>query len=576
MLKEYYKSDRIIGAEEPRAYYIPFEDGADITNDRKKSKRYTDLNGVWKITAYDSVTVADGFWLEEGAADIDVPSCVQYYGYDRFQYTNTRYPFAFDPMRVPKKNPAYHYSRHFYHSKNGNKLYIVFEGVDSCFYLYVNEKFAGFSQISHRITEFDITDLVVDGDNKLDVLVLKWCVGSYLEDQDKWRFTGIFRDVYLLERPKCHIRDFAVLTDIRGSSGIVRFVNKSSVSAEVQFNGEIKQVTGNDEVTFIVKNAKFWSAEMPNLYDMLVRCNGEAIFVRVGIRTSCVKNGIYLFNGKPIKLYGVNRHDMHPQKGAAVCRDDMLRDVLLMKSLNINAVRTSHYPSSPLFYELCDEYGLYVMSESDYESHGTCCCGDQDDDYCKGMSIMAEDPRFTSSICMRQHCNVQEHKNFACVIMWSIGNESGWGKNSLAAIEAIKQTDARPVHYEGLWCRDVSVYDDQAYYAAPVDVVSRMYPDLAFMREFVENKSEKRPLILCEYAHSMGNGPGGVDDYWKIMERSNRFMGGFIWEWLTTGCAMAVCLCVTVAILASTSMTVIFALTALCRRIGKSSRVPFL
>lgn len=537
MLKKYYETDKTVGVEPSRAYYVPFEKGAEKSYDREKSKRFFSLNGTWKITAYESVTATDGFWTKEGEKEIPVPSCVQYYGYDSFQYTNIRYPFPFDPPHVPAKNSAYHYSRKFVWKKDGEKAYLVFEGVDSCFYLYVNGQFVGFSQISHRISEFDITKYVIDGENKIDVLVLKWCFGSYLEDQDKWRFTGIFRDVYLLKRPKRHIRDFAIQTEIKGKNGIVTFENRSNVSALVFFNGQKKKILGGERYSFTVRNARFWSAETPYLYDLQIESGAERIFARVGIRTSEVKNGIYLFNGKPIKFYGVNRHDFHPEKGAAVSKADMEKDVLLMKELNVNAVRTSHYPSSPLFYELCDEYGLYVMSESDLESHGSAFIGQKefDENFYDGYAPVSEDKLFRNAIAERQICNVEEHKNHACVVIWSIGNESGWGQNMVEGIKTVKSLDSRPVHYENLWLIDKSRYGEDAYYSAPVDMVSRMYADIPWMKGYLQDGKEKRPLVLCEYAHAMGNGPGSLTDYWQLMERSRRFMGGFVWEWADHG-----------------------------------------
>lgn len=537
MLKKYYETDQTVGVEPSRAYYVPFENGAEKSYDREKSKRFFSLNGTWKIKTYESVTAADGFWTKEGEKEIPVPSCVQYYGYDYFQYTNIRYPFPFDPPYVPTKNPAYHYSRKFTWQADGEKAYLVFEGVDSCFYLYVNGQFVGFSQISHRISEFDITKYVIDGENKIDVLVLKWCFGSYLEDQDKWRFTGIFRDVYLLKRPKRHIQDFAIHTEIKGKNGIVAFTNKSKVGVSVTFEGETRTIGGGESYSFSVKNARFWSAETPYLYDLQIESGTEKIFTRVGIRTSEVKSGIYLFNGKPIKFYGVNRHDFHPEKGAAVSREDMKKDVLLMKELNVNAVRTSHYPSSPLFYELCDEYGLYVMSESDVESHGAAFIGHKkfNENFCSGFAPVSEEKLFRNAIVERQICNVEEHKNYACVAIWSIGNESGWGKNIVKAIEQVKASDNRPGHYENMWFIDKAVYGDDVFYSAPLDMVSRMYPDIPWMKSYLNDSKEKRPLVLCEYAHAMGNGPGSFTDYWQLMESSKRFMGGFVWEWADHG-----------------------------------------
>lgn len=535
MLKKYYETDKTVGVESPRAYYVPFGKDSAVSYDREQSERFYSLNGEWQIAAYESVTDADEFWLNAPTDKIAVPSCVQYYGYDYFQYTNVRYPFPFDPPRIPTKNPAYHYSRKFNWTANGEKAYMVFEGVDSCFYLYVNDKFVGFSQVSHRISEFDVTKFLTDGDNKVDVLVLKWCLGSYLEDQDKWRFTGIFRDVYLLKRPKNHITDFKITTDKNGTDGYVSFTNNGKIEAQLSFNGEDATVGAGETFVFTVENARFWSAETPVLYDLVITAGEEKIYQRVGICSSRVKNGIYCFNDKPIKFHGVNRHDFHTDKGAAVSKEDMLNDVLLMKSLNVNAVRTSHYPSSPLFYELCNEYGLYVMSETDLETHGGVDCCD-DISFHARYALIAEDANFEKAILEREICNIEEHKNFSCVCIWSLGNESGWGKNIKNALYAVKPMDSRPFHYENLWEINKEVYGTDGYYSTPLDIVSRMYPHIDWMKnDYLNDKKETRPLVLCEYAHAMGNGPGSFVDYWKVIESSDRFMGGFVWEWADHG-----------------------------------------
>ena len=534
MLKKYYEADRSVGTEPLRAYYVPFGKGAEPSYNREESERFLSLNGTWKIRAYESVSDADGFWNGAGDEEIPVPSCVQYYGYDFFQYTNVRYPFPFDPPHVPAKNPAYHYSRTFTGRGKGEKTYLVFEGVDSCFYLYVNGAFAGYSQISHRISEFDITRLVTEGENKIDVLVLKWNFGSYLEDQDKWRFTGIFRDVYLLFRPSKHLTDYKIETFVRGADGVVAFENRSKLSAKLTFNGESKEVGAGGSVSFLVKDARLWSAETPYLYPLSVECGEEVVFERVGIRTSEVKDGVYLLNGKPVKFYGVNRHDFHPEKGAAVSLEDMRGDILLMKKLNVNAVRTSHYPSSPLFYELCDEYGIYVMSESDLESHGSVMCDDTS--YCTGFALVPQNPVFADNSLQRQRCNVEQNKNRPSVVIWSIGNEAGWGRNMIESAKEIRRLDSRPVHYEGVWNRDPEEFGKEDYYGAPLDLVSRMYPDISWMKnEYLTDERETRPLVLCEYAHAMGNGPGSLKDYWELMESSERFTGGFVWEWADHG-----------------------------------------
>lgn len=530
MLLPYYAQGCSINTLPKRCYYVPFEDGQK-RGFRTKSKRFVDLDGKWTIQAYDTVLDVGDFWTKTPTKRIDVPSCVQYYGLDYFQYTNVAYPFPYDPPYILKPNPAYHYSRNVTISSVDEFVSMVFEGVDSCFYLYVNGKFVGYSNVSHRISEFDVTNFVHVGDNKIDVLVLKWNMCSYLEDQDKWRFTGIFRSVYMLMRPSEHITDYTINTDFCGTDGKILFTNNSDVEILLDFYGRSFVAKPRQTVSILVPDVKLWSAETPNLYDLTLSANGEKIFERVGVRTSEVKDGIFLVNGKPVKLYGVNRHDFHPDKGAAVSYEDMRKDILLMKSLNVNALRTSHYPSSPLLYEMCDEQGLYVMSESDMESHGTVMMADGYDDSVFGA--LMDDPDFAHQIMERQLCNIVVNKNHACVVIWSLGNESGWGKYLAEALVAAKKLDNRPFHYESLWYCNRS---DDTYYTTPVDMVSRMYPTVEWMsEEYLSDVKEHRPLVLCEYAHAMGNGPGEMREYWQLMESNDRFIGGFVWEWADHG-----------------------------------------
>ncbi len=535
MLKNYYEQYDYVGVMQPRCYYIPFSDKNEWSEQREKSSRFKSLNGKWTIAPYKSVLdVPDDFYLVTPEQPIDVPSCVQYYGMDCFQYTNINYPIPFDPPSVPSENPAFHYSRTFEAKKNGRK-YLIFEGVDSCFYLYLNGKFVGFSQISHRVSEFDVTDYIVDGKNKLDVLVLKWCAGTYFEDQDKWRFTGIFRDVYMLDRPEKHIVDYKIETK---QNGEVTFALIEGEDALVTFCGETKKVRAGEKVCFKVENPKLWSAETPYLYDMDVECNGEFIREKVGIREIEIKDGAFLLNGKAIKMRGVNRHDFHPTKGAAVSLDDIVTDLTLMKKLNVNAIRTSHYPSCPEFYRLCDKYGFYVIDEADHESHGASASRDG-----RAEGYLSDCPEFEFAMLERQKMLVTRDKNRACVLLWSMGNECGWGKNFYACSAYIKATDStRPVHYERVCAVDYDAETGERkprftdYAEAPVDVVSRMYASPEFMAKgFLGDKDEHRPFVQCEYCHAMGNGPGDLKEYWDVIYSSDRFMGGFVWEWADHG-----------------------------------------
>lgn len=528
-----YESFETAGVLPARAYYIPFAEGEDVFAPRRKSSRYLDLNGTWHIREYESVfDVEENFFDHTPKDCIPVPSCVQIHGYDHMQYVNVKYPFSFDPPHVPNKNPAYHYARTFALKKNGMRQYLCFEGVDSFFYVYVNGQLAGCSQISHRLSEFDVTDLVQDGENRLDVLVLKWCAGSYLEDQDKLRFTGIFRDVYLLSRPEGHIGDYRITAQ---ADGTVTFLLERGERACVSFCGETKEAKEGNPINFIVHEPKVWSAETPVLYDMTISHAGEVIGEKVGLRTVTIENGVFLVNGKAVKLRGVNRHDFNCRTGAAVTAEDIRRDLTLMKELNVNAVRTSHYPNMPEFYRMCDEIGLYVMSESDLEAHG-CTMRFPGCDYEKEYDYIAQDERFERAIVERQICNVTVQKNRPCVIIWSLGNEAGCGKNFATASAWVKGYDrTRPVHYE----RSTLIYgkgDRLNEYGPIADMVSAMYPPVGeIRRNYAENKAETRPFVLCEYCHAMGNGPGDFEEYWELLNSSPRYMGGFIWEWADHG-----------------------------------------
>lgn len=526
MLKNLYLSDETVGVARPRCYYVPFARGEDPFAPRRRSSRYIDLSGEWGIKAHDTFAdVDESFTREEMSGVIPVPSCVQTHGYDRNQYTNVAYPFPYDPPYVPNVNPCFHYRRTCALSAAaGERIYLVFEGVDSCFYLYINDRFVGFSFVSHRLSEFDVTDFVRRGENKIDVLVLKWCKGSYLEDQDKLRFTGIFRDVYMLVRPEGHITDYTITAD---ASGKVMFALTCGENALVTLLGETRTVAAGASAEFIIPEPRLWSAEDPYLYDMVISSRGEVIGEKVGLRTVAVSGGVFTINGAAVKLRGVNRHDFNPVTGATVTTDDIIADLRLMKQLNVNAIRTSHYPNMPEFYGLCDRYGFYVMSETDCESHGVVTRNGEDGP--NNYDEIAESPLFARAIEDRQAYNVLLHKNRPSVVIWSMGNEAGYGVNFERALAWIKAHDSRPVHYERLISRRDT--DPDYFYNQPLDMVSIMYPEIDFVRDYVSDPREYRPLVLCEYCHAMGNGPGDFKAYWDIINSSDRYMGGFVWEW---------------------------------------------
>lgn len=525
MLERYFEKTESVNSLPPRSYYIPFGKEQPYSENREESDEFLSLCGIWEIEGFESFyDVPDDFWSVMPTEKIPVPSCLQFYGYDKFQYLNVKYPFPYNPPFVPNKNPCYHYRKNFTLKKSDGKTYLVFEGADSCFYVYVNGNFIGFFTCPHAVSEFDITEFIAEGENTLDVLLLKWGAGSYLECQDKWRLTGIFRDVYVLQRPDGHIRDYRIKAD---KDGLFEFTPYGA-DVEIEFEGRIIPI--KDGVTYALRmgNPKLWSAETPYLYPLKICAAGEVIYEQIGFRTSEVKDGRYFFNGKAIKLKGVNRHDFHPDKGAAVSLKDIERDLKLMKSLNINAIRTSHYPAMPEFYRLCDRLGFYVMSESDVETHGVL---ERYTDPSKcNFDEIANSPIFARGILLRQQYNVLSQINRPCVAIWSLGNESGWGENFRNAADWIRSVDSRPIHYEAV----ISSRED--YYTDKVDFVSRMYPPYEWLKnDFLKDDKEVRPCVLCEYSHSMGNGPGDISLYWEIFRSSERFAGGFVWEWADHG-----------------------------------------
>ena len=532
-MKEYQSFDRI-GTMPHRSYYIPFapEDMVKTKHsilDRTSSSRFTSLDGVWQIKQLDHV---EDFDVNDMLGDsIPVPACVQMHGYDHIQYLNIRYPFPVMLPHLPYDNPCWHYRRTFNLKKQkGEKYYINFEGVDSAFYVYINGQFKGYSQISHATSEFDITELAVNGENTIDVLVLKWCISTYLECQDKFRFSGIFRNVYMLTRPENHITDYKIETSFSDSDGILTFINESSVDIKIVLENNSVIVPGKMKAEMIVPDVKPWTAENPNLYTLELYANGEKIIESVGFREITIDGKVFKINGEPIKLKGVNRHDFNCETAATVSLEEMARDIHLMKELNVNAVRTSHYPNSPEFYMLCDTFGIYVMDEADLEMHGAC---SRDGRYDVELwSEYAENDFCTPGITDRHVALVERDKNRPSVIIWSLGNESSFGKAFFKGANYIKGRDkTRPVHYEGL-----QNANPKYYYTELVDMVSMMYPSFQKIREDVlDNPKETRPFVLCEYTHAMGNSCGDIAEYWDMIYNNDQMMGGFVWEWADHG-----------------------------------------
>lgn len=506
-----------------RCYYIPENDGA-----------YTLLNGQWRFHYYErDVDVEENITKWD---TIPVPSCWQSLGYENPNYSNVEYPYPVDPPYVPDENPCGVYEREFTVENTDNRTYFVFEGVASSAKLMINGKYVGFTMGNHLQSEFDITDFVEKGENTVRVYVLKWTLGSYLEDQDFFRFNGIFRDVYILSRPQGHIVDIDIHTENNAD-----IIAKFDGSAEVELYDQGKLIDKKQAdgcVSFHIDNAVLWNAEKPYLYKLKFIRNGEIISCRVGFRTISISDKYeLLINDTPVKIQGVNHHDTHPKNGWTMTNEEIRHDLEQMKKLNINAIRTSHYPPTPYFLDLCDEMGFYVTLETDLETHGFVCRYGNEKVRCgfdvESMDWLCNKPEWKQEYVERMQRAVERDKNHACIFMWSTGNESGYGPNHRAMIKWTRERDNTRL----IQCEDASrkasnkshpeLYNER--YDA--DIYSRMYLSVESCREYCENAERKQPLYLCEYAHAMGNGPGDIYDYWELVDEQPKFIGGCVWEW---------------------------------------------
>ncbi len=520
-----------------RSYYIPYGSvQTALDGNRTRSERFTLLNGQWQFAYYQNIyqvpqeVIAQPSDLS-GFVPMQVPSCWQLSGYDAPQYLNTRFPFPINPPYVPADNPVGVYVKDVTvtDAQDGQHRFLVFEGVDNAFYLFVNGQFVGYSSISHATSEFDLTPYLNNGSNRLTVLVLKWSVSSYLECQDKWRLSGIFRDVYLLTRPAGGLQDLRITTTLSDDykTAQVQVAVESLCPEQITLtlldcHGEpIEDATLNEQgiAQFTIDAPALWNAESPKLYTLLTRFHNEYTVHPFGIRKIEIKEGVFHLNGRAIQLKGVNRHDFCKETGPALTYEQLKQDVLRMKRYNINAVRTSHYPNDPRFYELCDRYGLYVLAEADVEAHGF---------IFSQQNQAANSLEFRDMMLDRMDALVLPAIHHPCVIIWSAGNESGYGSNLRFALQRLRELDnTRPTHYE----RAAEQYKDWVY-PPDTDIISFMYPDPEFCQAFVDHTpSDKRPFLLCEYAHAMGNSGGSLWDYQQTFERNPRMMGGFIWEW---------------------------------------------
>ncbi|CAG7635695.1 glycoside hydrolase family 2 TIM barrel-domain containing protein [Paenibacillus allorhizosphaerae] len=539
-----------------RAYSIPHPaEASALTYERGRSSAFRLLNGQWQFYyAASPLHVPERFYAPDydpsGWDELAVPSHWQLNGYGKPHYANVVYPFPIDPPHVPTENPTGCYRRTFQvpESWSGTRIILHFEGVDSAFHVWVNGKELGYSKGSRNPSQFDVTDYVQPGENLLAVQVYQWSDGSYMEDQDMWYLSGIFRDVYITSIPELNLYDYFVRTELdeqyRDAVLKVRTVlwNARTEAAKGRLEleltdrfgrkvehaalaGDIAVPAGSREPyewEFPVANPDKWTAESPNLYHLVIRLydeQGSLLQVhaqRVGFRKVELAGGNLLVNGVPIMFKGVNRHDHHPDFGRAVPLSTMVEDIVLMKRHNINAVRTSHYPNDPRFYDLCDQYGLYVIDEADLECHGF--------KHTDNVNWISDSPEWRSAYLDRMERMVERDKNHPSIVLWSLGNESFYGSNHAAMYEWTKAFDpTRLVHYES---------DREA---ASADVFSTMYSSVEKMEELGKRDDLGKPHILCEYAHAMGNGPGGLKEYWDTFYRYKRLQGGFVWEWIDHG-----------------------------------------
>ena len=530
-----------------RAYYIPASRRMDnLVEHREESDRMQLLNGTWKFQYFNSIYDIQNSFFEknydtENFDEIQVPSVWQMAGYDTHQYTNIRYPFPFDPPYVPQDIPCGAYVHTFEYSRDEKapKSFLNFEGVDSCFYVWINGSYIGYSQVSHMTSEFDVTDVLQDGKNTVAVLVMKWCDGSYLEDQDKFRMSGIFRDVYILKRPKQAISDYHIKTRIEDMLAKVeiemKFYSPLNVKISIEDRNGAVVALGSiaEEGTAVLEIAspELWNTENPYLYKLILETENEVIVDHIALRKIEIKDQVIYLNGQKIKFRGVNRHDSDPVTGFTINPEQITTDLTLMKQHNFNAIRSSHYPNAPFFYEMCDKYGFMVIDEADIEAHGPFMIYRKEDtDYNRFKrwnEKIADDPVWEEAIVDRVKLMVERDKNRFCIVMWSMGNESAYGCNFEKALEWTKNFDPdRITQYESARYRNY----DETYDYSNLDVYSRMYPALSEIQEYLD-KDGSKPFLLVEYCHSMGNGPGDFEDYFQMIQDNDKMCGGFVWEW---------------------------------------------
>ncbi len=550
-----------IGRERAVSFFIPYGEGDAIEYENfAASSKYMLLNGEWSFKYFETPfdmdeNIGDKGYSTKDFDTINVPLSWQMVGYGTPNYLNATYPIPAVPPYVPYENPTGVYKKNFTLPKGflGQRLFINFEGVNSFYYLYINGEFVGLSKGAHSLSRFEITNFVKEESFEVTVIVLKWCDGTYLEDQDCYRHNGIYRDVYITARPKAFIEDVEVHTTLENNYA------DGKVFVTATPNGKVEEVefkvydkfenlisstggllnNGVFEAEFSLPGADKWTAETPDLYTLTVLAAGEIIPIKFGVRTiETSEKGQLLINGRPVKLYGVNRHDSHPRFGHYVPVEHMINDLLVMKRHNINTIRTSHYPNSSIFLSLCDRFGFYVIDEGDIEAHG---CGV---DSMMDPELIGEDETFKQAFVDRVYRMAMRDRNHPSVIMWSMGNESHFGSNQKAAIDCLAEfgeKDGRLIHYESCvqnnWARQQVVGKEfhtnwgDLYYDK-LTVRSGMYTrPFDKIRSILDIEEDRRPYFLCEFAHAMGVGPGGLKEYMELIEEYDNFIGGCVWEW---------------------------------------------
>lgn len=519
----------------PRSYFISYPGSQRPEGNLHPalSSLVTVLNGQWKYRYFTSamqLSSSNVFQSAEQWEEITVPSVWQACGIENPFYVNVAFPFPAQPPFIPMQNPACVYRRKFIVPESSNAV-LTFLGVSAAFHVYINGRMAGYSEGSHNVAEFDIGSFLTDGENEICVIVYKWCNGSYLECQDMFRSNGIFRDVFITSLPKSYVFDLVFKTQSTAggfncsvSADVVK-AGQGEINFRLERNGAIVanaacDAAAKSEALFFVPSPALWSAETPELYELTADFSIDGkivqrISVPVGFKTIDTSGGVFRLNGVPIKCKGINHHDTHPINGYYLTTEELQRDARLMKQFNINTVRTSHYPAHPAWMEICDREGLYVIDEADIESHGEI--------FSVGAGYFASRPEYLPQFIDRVERMFFRDRSHPCVIMWSIGNESGMGDNHRECYKRLKELDPdTPVHYEGAQCWEGEY---------GFDVVSNMYPDTEQVKHMLTIIPGHKPYFLCEYAHSMGVGPGGLEDYWQLFYEQPRTMGGCVWEW---------------------------------------------